>query len=679
MDDQLLREFLVEAEDLVEVLYADIGALRARSTDGRARRELVGQMFRHVHTIKGSAAAAGLESTSHIAHEFETLLDGVRMGRVRVDEPVLEAFALAVEAIDTDLTGIARGKPSGVPHGLVERLRALAATATVGDAETSSFESLPESLTGSLSEYERRRLHESLREGARAFVVEIDFDLMTFDEGFRALSDALSASGEIISTLPGAGAGGDPDRIGFRIICATVEGREELAARVAPFGASLMEAGREEVEDASSDEPTARDANESSRDAPQLAPPASAASPSMLVRVPLDELDDLISATHELFTDTTGALELALRGDLARAERTELEIRAPSIRRRFFELEERLIEMRMVPVRQTLERAARAGASVARVSGRLVDFEIEGGEVRLDKSLADAVADPLLHLLRNAVDHGIETPDERRLAGKPERGRVRLQAFAEGSRVSIRVSDDGRGIDTARVARIAAERGIVAPDARVSEQQALRLIFRPGFSTAAELSAVSGRGVGLDVVEQSVEDAGGELRVWSTRGAGTTFEMRLPTTLALVSSLVVRSAENLYCVDASHIVEAGYLSPDEAVRADEQTVRWRGETIPFVQMRTLLGQRPAASDMAAEARVPVVISRTVARDGGDGDAHEVSGERVAVAVDGWDGHSEVLVRSLGRHATRWRGVSGATELSDGRVALMLDLPRLLEM
>ncbi|HEV2708207.1 MAG TPA: ATP-binding protein, partial [Pyrinomonadaceae bacterium] len=329
-----------------------------------------------------------------------------------------------------------------------------------------------------------------------------------------------------------------------------------------------------------------------------------------------------------------------------------------------------------------LERAARAGQSAARAARREVDFETVGGEVRLDKSLADAVADPLLHLLRNAVDHGVEPPAERVRVGKPERGLVRLEAVAEGSRVLLRVSDDGRGIDPERVARAAIERGLVSADERLTEQQALRLIFRPGFSTAREVSAVSGRGVGLDVVERAVEQAGGELRVWSRPGAGTTFEMRLPTTLALVSSLVVRSAENRYCVDASHVEEAGYVSRAETERVGNATlVRWRGELLPLVTLRALLAQ-PAREPVDGE-RVPVIISHVAGREGVVDEkasaGGEGRGERAAVVVDGWDGHSEVLVRGLGRHATRWRGISGATELRDGTVALVLDLPRLLEM
>ncbi|HEX6626046.1 MAG TPA: ATP-binding protein, partial [Pyrinomonadaceae bacterium] len=677
---------------LIELLYADIAALHARGAEGRARRELVGRVFRHVHTIKGSASAAGLEATGGLAHEFETLLDAVRMGRVALDGAVLGAFEEAVGAVAAGLSAVARGGEWAAPPALVEKLRRLSSVETTATgAGEGRGAALPEEVGAALGEYERQRLREALAEGARAFVVAVSFDSMTFDERFRELSEALSAEGEVISTLPGVDASA-PDRVTFRIVHATAGTREQVLERIAPFGASLLEDERRAVptpqggarvdEDVRADEAVGAGEGGGVEEGTVL--PASAASLTMLVRVPLEELDELISATHELFTDTVGTFEMALAAaaSLPRAERTELEIRAPHIRRRFFELEERLIELRMVPVRATLERAARVGQSVARLAGREVEFVIEGGEVRLDKSLADAVADPLLHLLRNAVDHGIESPEERRAAGKPERGRVALAAAAEGSRVTLRVADDGRGVDTERVTRAAVERGLLAADARVGEQQALRLIFRPGFSTAGELSSVSGRGVGLDVVERMIEQAGGELRVRSRRGEGTTFEMRLPTTLALVPSIIVRAGGDRYCVDSSHVVEAAYVSradvKDDSGDSDDvsraPSVSWRGETLPLVSLRELLtnGQAGGASAPQGE-RLHVVIARAggaVEKEGGE--------RRAAVAVDGWDGHVEVLVRGLGRHGPRWRGVSGATELGDGTVALMLDLPRLLD-
>jgi two-component system, chemotaxis family, sensor kinase CheA len=677
MDDQLLREFLAEAEDLIEMLVGDLQTLRARRGEGRARRELTARIFRHVHTIKGTAAAAELEVTSQIAHEFETLLDGVRMGRFAVDDAVLDAFEDSATAISQSLSAVVRGEAQPPPAALLERLRRLALKGEAevkADAASEALASLPEEIARSLSEYEEHRLHEAAQEGARLLLVTVNFDLATFDERFRDFSDALSEGGELISTLPGL-AGAAPDQINFRIVYATEQNFEEIMERVKAFGAVTF--AELTAAAAAADEQTGTSADDVEDEAlMEEQPPASIAPLTSLVRVELSELDEMVSAAHELLTDTTGALDLSLSCDLTRPQRTEMEIRAARIRRRFVELEERLIGLRMIPVAQTLTRAARAGAIAARSTRKEVDFETRGGEVRLDKSLADAISDPLLHLLRNAVDHGIEPPEER--AGrKPARGRVLLEAVADGSRVRVLVTDDGRGIDTARIARAAIERGILDAGANISREQSLRLIFRPGFSTARSVSNMSGRGVGLDVVEHAVEQIGGELRVWSEAGVGTTFEMILPTTLALVPSLIVHSAGYRYCVDASHIVEAGFVRDDDVERlGDASVIRWRGSLLPLVRMRELLAQ--PFDHVSDEKRAHVLISH-VAGQGANEASEQEKLKRVAVAVDGWDGHHEVLVRGLGQHAARWRGVSGAAELRDGTVALVLDLPRLLEM
>ena len=709
MDEQLLREFLAEAEELIEKLFGDIQALRARHTEGRARRELIGRIFRHVHTLKGSAAAAGLQPISQIGHEVETLLDGVRAGRIPVDGPVLDAFDDAANAIAFSLIAVGRGESPEAPQTFLEYLRRFVPSEppkTTDGRATAALDSLPADVRQSLVEYERHRLREAAQEGALLFVVAADFDLATFDESFRALSETLAEAGEIISTLPGMGESA-PEKMAFRILYATQESQEETAKRVAPFGAVVTgvsgetTTGEAPSPEAKGETTGAAEPFEESLGvslfesaAPQNAlvqaavgeesvsvESRPAATPPLLtlVRVPLDVLDNLVSATHELFADTIAALDYTLSINLARSERTEMEIRTRRIRRRFLELERQVIELRMVPVGQALERAARAGQMAARAAGKEIDFEVAGGEVQLDKSLADAIADPLLHILRNAVDHGIESPAERRNSGKSERGHIRLEAVAEGSRVLVRVTDDGRGIDTARVTRTAIERGLIAPGTKLTDEQCLRLIFQPGFSTAPIVTSMSGRGVGLDVVESTVEQFGGELRLFSRRGLGTTLEMRLPTTLALMPSLVVSSTDQRYCIDASHIVETGYVASSDIDQiGSAQATLWRGAVVPLIHLRTLLAQPETTSAGAqGEQRIPVVISRIAGQEKSNGEDRPP--RCAAVAVDGWDGHREVLVRSLGRHAMRWRGINGATELHDGTVALILDLPRLLEM
>src|SRR2546423_4904867 len=442
MDDRLLSEFLAEADYLIEELYAGVAALRARRSEGRELRALVALIFRRVHTIKGSAAAAGIEATGALAHEFESLLDAVRTGRARVDDEVLAAFDESVGAVAASLSTVARGERADASHELVARLRRLSSDANAAAAtdESDDEKLLPADVARALSAHERQRLREAVSEGARAYVVEADFRLATFDEQYRRLSDALGEGGEVVSTQPFVEQGA-PEHVGFRIVYASEEARDEVLARVAPLGARHSEDG-DALAARRGDE---RDAEEASARQSELTTPK-------LVRVSLEELDDLISSAHGLFADTRGALDLALADPNAgegRAEigtrvgsetRAELEARAARIRRGFSELEERLIALRMVPLRATLARASRAGESVARTAGKSVEFETAGGDVRLDRSLADRAAEPLLHLIRNAVDHGIEDADERRAAGKSERGGIRVEALAGEGRVGPRGS-----------------------------------------------------------------------------------------------------------------------------------------------------------------------------------------------------------------------------------------------
>lgn len=674
MDDRLLSEFLAEAGELVEELYADVAALRARRAQGRARRELVGRLFRHVHTFKGTAAAVGLESAGALAHEFETLLDAVRLGRAALDEAALDAFEDAAAALGESIAAASRGEGVREAGALVARLRSLAQERAGASADEEDVAGLlPSDVAWELTAYERRRLFEAVREGARAYVVRADFDLADFDEQFRRMCEALDSEGETIATQPGVEPSA-PERVTFRVVCASDAGRERLSEILAPFGARLSEGAPAAVAEQSNGEgasPPPADGVAASEERGRVVAPAA------YVRAPLEELDGIVAAAHELFAETLAALEESRTekdATGATGARDHSSASVERIRRDFLALEERLIALRMAPVGPTLERAARAGRAAARASGKTVDFEIIGGGVRLDRTLADRLADPLLHLVRNAVDHGVEREAERVAAGKRARGRVRVEASTDGSRVALRVTDDGRGVDPQRVGRAAAERGLVPPGAAVSERQALRLIFRPGFSTAADVSLVSGRGVGLEIVEREVEEAGGEVRVSTERGRGTSFEMRVPTTLALLPALLVRSGGRVYCVAAAHLDGSG-RAPREDLNADGSRLRLDGRELPVVNARLLLGQPPSQDSEDSNSGVEFVVVRTRSVRG-EGDAGEHG--HAAVVVDALEGRAEVLVRGLGRHATRWRGVSGATELRDGTVALVIDLPRLVE-
>lgn len=684
MDAPSTRDFFAQAEELIEALFADLEVLRQmQEPAGRARRALVDTLFRRAHTLKGSSASLPeLESVTKLAHVLEDLFDAVRAGVVEAGDSLPDACEDLLLAISEAVAAASRGESA--PPASTELMRR--ARQVVGDIDFGArpddarleevLTALPAGVAEALNEAERRRLRAALSEGARVALIEVTFELSEFEEAFRRLGDAVGESGEIVATLPGAPAVA-PTQLALRLLCATTEPFASLSEKVSPYGGQVFAPAGE----AGADDERARFNVGGDDEAKGGAAAAGAAAAPLSVRVPLTELDELVFVTDELFDETMAALEHAAEPGAAKES-------AARIRRDFLALVERVMALRMQTLGRTLERAARAARVAARKSGKEVELEIAGSAARVDRAAAERVAGPLAHLLRNAVDHGIESPAERLAAGKPPLGRVMLEARAEGSRVRVRVSDDGRGIDLERVARAARAAGLLPEGASLEEWQALRLIFRPGFSTAAEVSEGSGRGVGLDAVEHEIERAGGEVRVRTSAGRGTTFELYLPLTLALIPALLVRAAGQTYALDAAQVADAG--SFDAAQVSDAGGLRaalWRGRPLPFVNLRELLGQAGSGADDAPnpQASVHFFVARGAeaarARSvGWTGAAAQTEGEDelIVVAVDEHIGRRDVLVRSLGRHATRWRGVSGAVDLRDGAVALALDLPRLFE-
>ena len=652
--DEEQSQFIADAREMVEKLYGDLDQLRSARSHGRQRRELAARIFRRVHTLKGSAGSLGLKSVSQIAHDFEGVLDGVRLGRIEMTDAVLDLFEDGTDSIARALASAPTAEVTPGAALVIKRLAALAAQSKKQGTIASSLRAaLPPEIARSLSEYDLQHTREAVREGARLFAVSAGFEIEAFDQSFRELTKLLGQSGEIISTGPGAPP--TADEISFRLL---------YAAELVP-GDVLRQAealGRIEITE------IAIETSEAGAKISATDFPARAASPDFgeTVRVDLRQLDELISGASELFRHTTNALmSLTAAGD-----KQPFETATRYLRRRFVELEERLLKLRLVPAGEVLGRAAaRAGRIAARRLGKQVEFEIVGGEVGIDKSLADAIADPLLHLVRNAVIHGIESPEEREAAGKSEVGRLRLAAFNEGSRIHITVSDDGRGIDWDRVVAAAAAHGIAGNASDLSNDQCLRLIFRPGFSTAGTVSELSGRGIGLDVVDRAMEQAGGEVRVATELGAGTTFAMIMPATLALVQCLLVQSGDQLYAIESTGVIGEGEPNQSEI---DIDRVQWQGESLPRLWLKTLLGQ----SDDRDTAGAMVVWQ---SQNNGAGKViNNGSGSRFALVVDRIKGHQETLVRSLGRHAARWAGVCGAAELFDGNVALVLDIEELIK-
>ncbi len=632
--------FVADAREIVERLYRDLEQLRIARSEGRRRRELAAQIFRRVHTLKGSGASLGFKSVSDVAHQFEGVLDGARLGRIELTDTVLDKFEDALDCI----AGSLQAPPSDTADpkfaSVTAHLKTLAEQSKQQGAIESGLRSvLPEDIARALSDYDVQHAREAIREGARLFIVSAGFPIETFDHGFRELNKLLGQTGEVIATVPGQPA--SAEEINFRVLYAA----ELLSAEVLRQASSLGRIEHSELSIQSGTSP-GRSSEKSSTSSPSssVEPP---------VRIGLNQLDDLISSASELFRQTTNALVT-----LAGSSRTEVVDRTiRNLRGRFVELEERLIKLRLVPVGEVLERAAsRAGRIAARQLGKEVEFEIIGGEVGIEKSLAEIISDPLLHLVRNAITHGIEDPLVRRAAGKDPAGHVTLAASNHSGRIHITVTDDGRGIDLNRIVEAAAQHGISGEN--LSLDQCLRLIFRPGFSTASELSDMSGRGIGLDVVDRAMEIAGGEVRVATEPGAGATFAMIVPAALSMIKCVVVRCGEQLYAIDSACISQ-----PDPLGQEADQSL----ESVPLLDLATLLD--PSA---APETNDKVIINWKPPAS-----SLRLNGAGYRLALDGIVGRHETLIRTLGRHGARWPGVCGAAEMFDGSVALVLDLEELI--
>jgi two-component system chemotaxis sensor kinase CheA len=314
----------------------------------------------------------------------------------------------------------------------------------------------------------------------------------------------------------------------------------------------------------------------------------------------------------------------------------------------------------MVPVETLFSGFKRLVRDLSNELGKQVHLEIEGSDTELDKNVIDALKDPLLHIIRNSVDHGIESARDREAAGKAPRGTVRLSAFYAGANVVIEVSDDGGGIDAERVRRKAVDRGVIADEVDLSEEEMLSLIFQPGFSTAEESTSVSGRGVGMDVVKQNIEKLNGAVRIQSTAGEGTTISIRIPLTLAIVEGLLARVGDGYFLINLAYIVECLDF---QAVRqtSNQQMIDFRGEVLPYYDLRRFFG----TNGHVADAGQLVVVS--------------LEERRVGLLVDDIQDKYQTVIKSLSRVFERAEGVSGAIILGDGTPALMLDVDRLVKV
>jgi two-component system chemotaxis sensor kinase CheA len=635
--DRSQRDFVSEAEEILEGLSDDLRELEAVFAAGRPHVQAINTIFREVHSLKGFASLLGFPDIAALSHELEDLLSRLRLGGA-LEGPVLDLLHDTLDALIDAVRRLRAGGPAGTGlDGVRDRLRRATAAVVIPPSPGLAGLDLPQGLLASLTEFEERRLRENHGRGRRLALVRLRLDPQRLEAQLKEASRRAAEAGEVISTLPVAGEEGD---IAFDLLVATdrplrpedlPEGVAAAIREIAPAAAPA-----EDFEDR--------------------------AGPSGSLRVPVSRLDDVLAQVGDL-SIAVAALEQGARvvRDRHPADRPvrDLDPLIQAILKRLRGLQRSAIEARLVPLEQVFRKVGRLVARTARASGREADLHTLGADTEIDKAVMDALAPPLMHLVTNALDHGIEPPEERERSGKPRRGRVVLSAFRRGSSVVIDVIDDGRGISVPAVRAAAEARGLLRPGRAITVAEACDLIFLPGLSTAGRVSQVSGRGVGMDVVRRTLRRLKGTIEVRSVEGKGTTFTITVPISLALVPALIVHSHGQRFAVPLGSIRENLKLDGSRRRPADGGEVYdHAGGPLPLVRLQGLLRAGVERESDASQGRYALVARS--------------EGRQVGIVVDGFLGRREVVVKPVGRWLRDLPGVAGATDLGDASAVLVLD-------
>lgn len=583
--------------------------------------EPVAGIFRAVHTIKGMAATMGYVKVTDVAHRTEGLLDVLRTGGREPTEQVVELLFRAADLIDRLAEAAVEGTEDDLDvSGILSELDA--AAGGTPRATRKAVEPRPSGLVAAVGEGSGRLVRvvvnpDSPLKGARAAVVLQRMRRLGRLHGVHPQPEALERD-----EFDGS--------FSFKVETDVSDDVLEQEVRSAGDIDRVLIAGVGEVRGSRAETGAAR---------------------ARHIRVDLRRLDSMMNLIGELVTE---------RGRLARISSARadaaLEEAAVKMSQLIGVLQDEIVQVRMTPVWQVFDRFPRLVRDLAKQLGKEVSFVVEGKEIELDRAILDEIGDSLVHLLRNAIDHGMEGPDERERAGKSREGRIVLSAMREHSTVAIRVTDDGRGIDRERILALARERGLIGEDvATLSNDELIRVLSRSGFSTAETVSDVSGRGVGFDVVVNSVRSMGGSIEIKTQPGVGTRFTLRLPTTLTIVRALLARVGDERYAMPLTHVLETVQLDPESVTSLEgREAMMFRDELIPLQDLGQMLG----ITRKIAGRRLVIVL--------------EIGNERSGIAVDSMLGQQEIVVKSFDPPAGTLPIFSGATILDDGRPVLILD-------
>ncbi|OPG58600.1 chemotaxis histidine kinase/response regulator CheAY2 [Helicobacter pylori] len=651
MDDlqEIMEDFLIEAFEMNEQLDQDLVELEHNPED----LDLLNRIFRVAHTIKGSSSFLNLNILTHLTHNMEDVLNRARKGEIKITPDIMDVVLRSIDLMKTLLVTIRdtgsdtnNGKENEIEEA-VKQLQAITSQNLESAKETSGTKETPQKENKEEAKEENKEnkakaptAENTASDNPLADEPDLDYANMSAEEVEAEIERLLNKRQEA-----------DKER--------RAQKKQEAKQEVTP----TKEPPKTETPKAPKTETKAKaKADTEENKAPSIGV-------EQTVRVDVRRLDHLMNLIGELVLGKNrliriyGDVEERYDGEKFLEELNQV---VSSISAVTTDLQLAVMKTRMQPVGKVFNKFPRMVRDLSRELGKSIELIIEGEETELDKSIVEEIGDPLIHIIRNSCDHGIEPLEERRRLNKPETGKVQLSAYNEGNHIVIKISDDGKGLDPVMLKEKAIEKGVISErDAEgMSDREAFNLIFKPGFSTAKVVSNVSGRGVGMDVVKTNIEKLNGIIEIDSEVGVGTTQKLKIPLTLAIIQALLVGVQEEYYAIPLSSVLETVRISQDEIYTVDGKSVlRLRDEVLSLVRLSDIF---KVDAILESNSDVYVVIIG-------------LADQKIGVIVDYLIGQEEVVIKSLGYYLKNTRGIAGATVRGDGKITLIVDVGAMMDM
>ncbi|MCL4558393.1 MAG: chemotaxis protein CheA [Deltaproteobacteria bacterium] len=651
------KEFVAESEELIDKIFKDIDEIDTARKKGKPNPDTINDLFRSAHSLKGISSMFGFKEITEASHRMEDLLDKVRLSKVPITDALIKTLYAAGDTLRTMISSETFGK--GMDIGpMLQQLRD-AETAKQEEQKDAIFEDilLTKDILAVLTEYEESRLRENIKDGNNLFKIAASFSLLSFDKELADLTNQLKSFGEIITTLPSTTEAREGE-IKFDILLGTTAPEEHLTSSLDFKNIKLQNIRKQATAKGPEGPAAVKGVMDES---------ASIKGIAQTVRVDISKLDYIMNIVGELVLSKTNLVKISesIRKSMGfTGVSVELAKTIKELERKLKELQLGVLEIRMIPLSQLFDKVTRTATRIAKGLNKEIELEFYGADTELDKLIIEELTDPMMHIIRNSIDHGIEPAEERLIAGKPAKGKIVIRAYQKGNHVLIEIEDDGRGISLSSVRKKAVEKGLLQPSAKPARDELFNMLFLPGFSTKSDVSEVSGRGVGLDVVKTNLRAVSGMIDVDTQEGKWSRFTLTLPVTLAIIQALLIEADGKRYAVPLNSINESLSVPSDEIrIVENKEVIKLRETVLPVVRLSKLFNFN-TIGDKQEQGYYVIVVG---------------SGEKwVGILADKFVGQQDVVIKPLGKLLKGVKGIAGAADIGSGEIVLVLDVSVFME-